>query len=81
MSEPSNPNAAPTGDQVSRPRRSGWLTALMIIVGIVLLLPGVCALVFAGLMGGGGGGLLALLWLICLAISVGGIALIAKAIR
>jgi uncharacterized membrane protein HdeD (DUF308 family) len=30
----------------SSPARSGWLTALMLIAGIVLLLPGLCALFF-----------------------------------
>jgi hypothetical protein len=30
-------------------RRSGWLTALMILIGIILLLPGVCALVFGAI--------------------------------
>ena len=78
MSEPSNQNAEPP---VPAARRDGWITALMIIAGIVLLLPGLCALVFAGLMGSGGAGPLPILWLICLAISAGGIALIAKAIR
>jgi hypothetical protein len=31
------------------PPRSGWLTALMVIVGVVLLLPGLCALVFGAM--------------------------------
>jgi len=30
-------------------QRSGWLTALMILIGIVLLLPGVCALAFGAI--------------------------------
>ena len=36
-------NTAPVG-----PPRSGCMTAFMILVGIVLLLPGVCVLVIAG---------------------------------
>jgi hypothetical protein len=62
-------------------RRHPLLTALMIIIGIVALLPGVCALFFMVAMPGGGGGALALLWLVCLAISAGGIALIVRASR
>jgi len=30
------------------PPRSGCLTALMVLVGIILLLPGLCALIFGG---------------------------------
>lgn len=29
------------------PRRNGWLTAFMVIAGIVLLAPGICFLAFA----------------------------------
>jgi hypothetical protein len=31
------------------PPRSGWITAFMIIVGIILLLPGLCALGFGAM--------------------------------
>ena len=31
------------------PPRSGCLTALMVLAGIILLLPGLCALIFGGL--------------------------------
>ena len=30
-------------------RRSGWTTAVMVIFGVVLLLPGVCALAFSAI--------------------------------
>jgi hypothetical protein len=52
----------------------------MIIIGIVLLLPGLCALAFTGMLSGGGlAG--AGLWLVCLLVAAGGIALIVKAFR
>lgn len=39
-------------------QRSGCLTAFMVITGLVLLLPGLCSLVFGGLLlAEGGGGL------------------------
>jgi hypothetical protein len=38
----------PTGP-LPPPPRSGWMTAFMVIIGIILLLPGLCALIFAGL--------------------------------
>ena len=67
---------------VGRPQGlGGWLVALFVLVGIVLLLPGLCSLVFMVLMPGGGGGGIALLWLVCFAISGGGIWLIAYALR
>jgi hypothetical protein len=31
------------------PQRSGWMTAFMVIIGIILVLPGLCALIFTGL--------------------------------
>ena len=70
------------------PRAQGlatWVRVLMVIVGIVLLLPGLCAI----LVGGGliiknpanalSEGGLVVLWIICLAISAVGILLIRKA--
>jgi hypothetical protein len=42
----SNADAPPPSAELPPPPRSGWLTALMVIIGVVLLLPGVCALVF-----------------------------------
>jgi hypothetical protein len=54
---------------------------LSIIVGIILLLPGLCSLgaivILTGMGGGGGSGSkLFLLWLFCFAVSAGGIWLI-----
>jgi hypothetical protein len=63
-----------------RPRRHIVISIIMVFFGIILLLPGACALFFAS-MGGPGNGSLAVLWLVCFAISAGGIALIVKAFR
>jgi hypothetical protein len=48
MSNPDSSAAAPP-PQLPPPQRSGCLTAIMILIGIVLLLPGLCALVFGAL--------------------------------
>ena len=58
------------------------LTILMVIGGIILLLPGVCAIFFMT-MGGSGAGDPALisLWFVCFLISAGGVLLIIRAFR
>jgi hypothetical protein len=71
----------PTGGPPAPPRRHVVVSVIMVIFGIVLLLPGLCALAFAASLGSGGGALIPLLWLVCFAISAGGIALIVKAFR
>jgi hypothetical protein len=76
----------PSLPQVPPPRPQGiggCLAVFLVLVGVVLLLPGICSLIFMGQFGagGGGGGALAGLWLLCFAIAAGGIALIAFAIR
>ena len=43
------PPAQPPANMPPPPPRSGWVTALMAIAGIILLLPGVCALVFGAM--------------------------------
>ena len=64
-------------------QRDGCLTALMIVVGIVLLLPGICGVIIAGLdpheLMVDPNTLLAVLGLI--AVGVGGVALIWFALR
>ncbi|MGO4716925.1 hypothetical protein [Bradyrhizobium sp. 2TAF24] len=52
MSTPDTPPPA----QPPQPARSGCLTAIMVIAGIIMLLPGLCSLVVGGigLMSGGG---------------------------
>lgn len=75
-SEPATPPAPP------RPRRPVAVSVIMVLIGVILLLPGVCAIIFAGAMGGGGAnGGIVLLWLISIAISVGGLMLIISAFR
>jgi hypothetical protein len=64
-------------------QRNGCLTALMILVGIILLLPGICGVIIAGLdpheLMVDPNTLLAVLGLIV--VGVGGIALIWLAVR
>jgi hypothetical protein len=63
-------------------RRHIVLTILMVIIGAILLLPGVCALVF--IVAGGFSGVessIVMLWLVSLLISAGGVWLIVKALR
>jgi hypothetical protein len=64
------------------PPRSGGLTVFLVAIGAVLLLPGICALGFAsadrGMLTDPTG---LLIVIICLAITVGGIALIWFALR
>jgi len=64
-------------------QRDGCLTALMVIVGVVLLLPGLCAIIFGvgNLSSSSSDPLITMLILLGLAIGVGGILLIRAAIR
>jgi uncharacterized membrane protein YraQ (UPF0718 family) len=68
----------PTDQAPPRWRRDVVTTIVMVVFGIILLLPGVCSLFFMSAMGGSDGTLVTL-WLICFAISAGGIALLVKA--
>jgi UPF0716 family protein affecting phage T7 exclusion len=70
----------------NRPARHPVVTALMIIAGIILLLPGICSLVFITMFSVGGASVtrdsgLGLLWLVCFAVAAAGIALIYRAVR
>ena len=66
----------------------GLLRALGILIGVILLLPGACSLGFmvffiGGALQGPGGGMsdlgpLALLWIFCFAVSLGGVAMISQ---
>ncbi|CAN5542168.1 hypothetical protein BH11PSE4_BH11PSE4_00040 [soil metagenome] len=80
MSDPNAPISPPPDGY--RPPRSGWLTALMIIVGIILLLPGLCALVVGALSihDPMASTFLPLIF-ICLLIGFGGIVLLRAAFR
>jgi hypothetical protein len=63
--------------------RHGCLTALLILGGVALLLPGLCSLVFMVpfLVEGESAGGFVLIWLITFVIAAGGIALIRYALR
>ena len=83
MSVPSIPPSGPSlpPPPTGRPQGlGGCLAAFLVLVGIVLLLPGLCSLIFIGMIGGGEGSLV-LLWLVCLMIGVAGIILIQYAIK
>jgi hypothetical protein len=63
-------------------RRHPLLIILMVVIGVLLLLPGVCALVF--MFAGGFSGVessIVMLWIASLLISAGGVWLIVKAFR
>ncbi|RTM12771.1 MAG: hypothetical protein EKK33_14865 [Bradyrhizobiaceae bacterium] len=71
---------APTPGQA----RSGCLTAFMVISGVILLLPGLCALLFGGISiseGGRIGSDIAPLVFLGLVVGIGGGALIWAAIK
>lgn len=60
----------------------GCIVAFLVVVGIVVLLPGICSLIFmAAILPGGQAGDLAGLWVVSFVISAFGIAVIAYAIR
>ncbi len=47
MSDAESPSVPPPVPP--SPGRSGCLTALMVVVGVILLLPGLCAVIFGGI--------------------------------
>jgi hypothetical protein len=57
----------------------GCAMVFLVLVGVVLLLPGLCSLVAMGMFGGSGG--LGLIYLLTFAVAAGGIALIRYAVR
>jgi hypothetical protein len=84
MSDAGNSPAPPSLPPVPPPPpRSGWTTAFMIIVGIILLLPGVCALGFGALSltNSRADPTVTLFVVVGLLIGFGGIMLIRAAIR
>jgi hypothetical protein len=46
---PGEPAGDPPGLPPTPRRRSGWLTALMVVAGVILLLPGLCAIIFTSI--------------------------------
>ena len=87
MSDTGPPPAAPAPPSVPLPpsapppRRSGWLTAFMIIIGVILLLPGICALIFGAGSMSHPDPVVTTLVLLGLALGAGGVWLIAAASR
>jgi hypothetical protein len=65
------------------PTRNGFLTIVMFLAGLILLLPGLCALVFGAtfIAEPSGSGAFLPLVLIGLAVGFGGVMLIRSAIR
>jgi lipopolysaccharide export LptBFGC system permease protein LptF len=63
------------------PRRPVGVTVTMVIFGIILLLPGVCSVVFMAGMGVSGADPVVGLWAICFLISLGGVWLLIRAFR
>ena len=66
------------------PSRNGCLTALMVVAGIVMLLPGLCSLLFGGAMLTGGDridGSILMIFMVTLGIALIGILLIRAALR
>ena len=59
------------------------MRVLALLIGVILLLPGACSLGFIVMSLGESGsqGPLPLLWLICFAVSFGGVMLIRNALR
>jgi len=72
------PSVAPP-DPPPKQGLGGCAVAFLVLVGVVLLLPGICSLIFLG--AGAVGGPLLLFYLLTFAIAAGGIALIRYAIR
>lgn len=57
----------------------GCAMVFLVLIGVVLLLPGLCSLVSMGMFGAGGG--LGLIYLLTFAVAAGGIVLIRYAVR
>ena len=77
------PAPPPDDPYLPPPRRDGCLTAIMVIIGIILLLPGVCAVFFGvgNLTSSSPDSFVTTLVMLGLLIGAGGIALIVAAIR
>jgi hypothetical protein len=88
MSEANNPppvsNTPPAQPPAGiPPPRSGWVTALMAIAGIIMLLPGVCALIFGAMSltsPSSAAGIMPFV-MVGLLVGFGGVVLIMSAIR
>ena len=84
MTSTDNPPPPPPLSRPPPNQRSGCLTALMAIFGIILLLPGACALLFGGISISDRGRIdsdVAPLVFLGLVVGLGGVALIWAAIK
>lgn len=83
MNDPHRGSVPPIPPPLPRPpsQRSGCVTALLIIIGIILLLPGVCVILLASTLGGHIRREEIQLIVTCGVAAVGGIALIVWAAR
>ena len=84
MTSTDNPPPPPSLPPPPMQKRSGCLTALMAIFGIILLLPGACALLFGGISISDRGRIdsdVAPLVFLGLVVGLGGVALIWAAIK
>jgi hypothetical protein len=79
MSDPQTPS--PAGGPPLKRRRHVAISIIMFLCGLVLLLPGICALIFVSAGPLGSDSSLILLWAFCFAVSAGGIALIVQTFR
>jgi hypothetical protein len=82
MSVPDIPPHAPLGSRPERPQGlGGCLVAFLVVVGIVLVLPGLCSLIFLGVFGIQGLGAMLLVFLLTFVVGIGGIMLIRYAVK
>ena len=81
MSVPGIPPSPPRAPPPARRRGPGRVVSvILVLIGIVLLLPGICSLFFMVVMPGSAGGAVALLWLVSFVIGIAGILLIRYAL-
>jgi uncharacterized membrane protein HdeD (DUF308 family) len=69
---------------MSDPEPRGYMRrqpGLMVALGIILLLPGICAIVFMASMGSDADSGIVFLWFVCVAIAAGGVFLLVRAFR
>jgi hypothetical protein len=79
---PPEPSWPPPLSAPGRPQGlGGCVVAFLVLVGIILLLPGLCSLVFIVSFGGGGDSWLGLLWVVSFVVAASGILLIRFAFR
>ena len=84
MSVPETPRPVAGPQPAPASRRGGCLPVLLALLGIVLMLPGICSAVFVVAFVGGGGtnpGSIVGIWVFSFLLAAAGIALIVGAIR